>query len=100
MHSIFGFILQPASAMMNGISAISSDAFVSIAGVGAAAFPTTVCGISSIHLTVPNTISSESAAGVYSVSSGVAPAPDNPGIREVSVVPIVQINTGSITSAK
>ena len=82
------------------MSAISRDAFVSIAGVGAAAFPTTVCGISSIHSTWPKTINSASAAGVYSVNSADAPAPDKPGINEVSVVPIVQINTGSITSAK
>ena len=87
--------MEPASTITNGISASCRDALVSIDGVGAAVSPTTVWGISSIQWTLPWTIISASAAGVYSVNSGVAPAPDIPGILEVSVVPITHINTGS-----
>ena len=40
-------------------------------------------------------MNSASDAGVYTVNSAVGPAPEMPSINEVSVVPIVSMNTGS-----
>ena len=85
--------------MTNGMLASWSDAFVSLAGVGAAASPTTVSAGASQHLTSPRTMNSASPAGVYSVRSADGPAPEIPSISEVSVVPIVSKNTASSSAS-
>ena len=87
-------ISVPASRISKAGLQRSTEAFVSMDGVGAASPSTTVSGMLSMHFTSPSRISSASAAGVNLVSSGLAPAPLIPGILDVSVVAVVQIKIG------
>lgn len=89
MCGICGIICDPALATMNGVLVSSSAPFVIIPGVRQVVPSSSVCGISGADTGSFRTSSSASSAGVYSVSSGVAPAAVIPGVVDVSVVAMV-----------
>ncbi len=82
--------MHPPLIIYAGIPDNSRAAMVSVAGVG---IPPGLMGIPSMQRVLPHTSISASAAGVKSVSSGVSPASETPGIVEVSVLATVHVKT-------
>ncbi len=88
-----GTIRSPEFTKRYGIPVSCSAARVITAGVGA---PFGFIGSSGTLLGLPYTTISESAAGVYTFCSVLAPAADIFGIRQVSVFESTQRKSGSV----